>query len=74
MVILESDHTRRELDDLLTRLRPFEQQHRMQSGDFHVRFHAGELGDEAKFFEWSALYDMAGVLRQRLHHLESVAE
>ena len=28
----------------------------MSSAEFYRRFHAGELGDDADMFEWSAFY------------------
>ena len=42
----------------------------MTSADFSRRFHAGELGDEADYFQWSAFHDMAQVLHRRLQNLE----
>ena len=42
----------------------------MSSTQFQQRFHAGQLGDDADFFEWSAFHDMAKNLRQRLAMLE----
>lgn len=69
LIALESGRIRRELDGLRADLSIFEQEHQMSSEDFHTRFHAGELGDAPDFFEWSALYDMAKFLRNRLKSL-----
>jgi len=74
IIALESAHTRQELDDFHVRLIAFEQEYQMKSEDFYVRFHAGELGDAADFFEWSALYDMAEALHARLESLEREVE
>ena len=74
IIALESAHTRQELDGLNASLFAFEQEYQMKSEDFYVRFHAGKLGDEADFFEWSALYDMAEALRARLQSLEREVE
>ena len=66
IIALESAHTRQELKSIHVHLSNFEQEHQMSSEDFYTRFHAGELGDDIDFFEWSALYDMAKSLRKRL--------
>jgi len=58
VIALECAHTRQELKGLHVHLSSFEQEHLMNSEDFYMRFHAGELGDDADFFEWGALYDM----------------
>lgn len=71
MIALEYAQTRRELETFEGFLAGYERQYQMCSRDFYQRFHAGELGDNADYFEWSALYDMAQTLRRRLHALES---
>lgn len=70
IIALESAHTRQRLDDLVADLEPFELRYQMASDEFYERFHNGELGDDADFFEWSALYDMIQALRVRLRNLE----
>ena len=55
--------------DLKTLLQSFETHYQMSSDDFFHRFHKGELGDNADFFEWSATYDMYQVVRKRLAKL-----
>jgi hypothetical protein len=70
IIALESEHARQELDDLVARLIVFEQKYQMQSKDFYTLFHAGKLGDDADYFEWSALHDMAEALHERLQSLE----
>ncbi len=69
VIALESANTRQELKAIHTDLSSFEEEHQMNSEDFHARFHAGELGDNADFFEWSALYDMEKSVRKRLQSL-----
>ena len=69
VITLESTRMRRELESFLTDLRIFEQKYRMSSENFSARFHAGELGDDPDFFEWSALYDMTKTLREHLKNL-----
>ena len=66
IIALERADTHQELAELQARLTAFEQDYQISSADFYRRFHSGELGDDADFFEWSAFYDMAEALRQRL--------
>jgi hypothetical protein len=47
-----------------------EQEHGMASEEFHRRYTEGELGDEAEFVEWNALYKMMSRLRTRLDILQ----
>ena len=47
------------------RLAQFEQQHGMNSQEFAVKFDAGELGDEAHWFEWQYVLEaQQGTQRQ----------
>lgn len=71
---LESAHIHQELNELNVRLATFEQKYKLNSEEFYVRFHAGKLGDDTDFFEWSALYDMGKALRERLQNLECEVE
>ncbi len=66
IIALERADIHQELTELQARLTAFEQQYQISSADFYRRFHKGELGDDADFFEWSAFYDMAETLRKRL--------
>ncbi|MFO1431408.1 MAG: hypothetical protein U1F76_14905 [Candidatus Competibacteraceae bacterium] len=70
IIALENAQTRQDVAALQVRLEAFERDYQMSSEEFYRRFHAGELGDAADFFEWSAFYDMAQTLRQRLQQLE----
>ena len=70
VISLERTRLRQELADLQGRLDAFEQTYHMASADFSRRFHAGELGDEADFFQWNAFHDMAQILHRRLQKLE----
>lgn len=70
IIALENAQIRQELTALQVRLEAFEREYQISSADFYGRFRAGELGDAADFFEWSAFYDMAQILRQRLQQLE----
>ncbi len=73
LIALEHAQAQRELGTIEVSLSTFEQKYRMSSPDFYHRFQGGDLGDEADFFEWSALYGMAEALRQRLQTLEIAA-
>jgi len=39
------------------RLTAFESQYEMESDEFAVKFNAGDLGDDADWFEWQYLLD-----------------
>ena len=73
IIALEDAQARRELNAIKARLDTFEQEYRMSSAEFARRFNEGELGDGAEFFEWSAFYDMAQSLPERLQLLETQA-
>jgi hypothetical protein len=66
---LEVAKAQRELADLEERLKAFEVQYRLPSDEFYRRFRAGEMGDSADMFEWSAFYQMRATVRKRLNAL-----
>lgn len=72
IISLERTRARKELGELQNNLVAFEEEYQMSSVDFYNQFQAGELGDDADFFEWSAVYDMAQSLITRLQMLESL--
>ncbi len=69
LIELERDIAQRDLTELQSCLQSFEANYQMTSDDFFHRFHKGELGDDADFFEWSATYDMCQSVRKRLANL-----
>jgi hypothetical protein len=71
LITLEQDRTRRELTQIEQRLRAFEAQYRVSSDEFQRRFQAGELGDSADMFEWSAFYQMGLSVREQLAELST---
>jgi hypothetical protein len=73
LIELERDKAQRELVEYENLLQSFEQRHRMLSEPFFERFQRGELGDNADFFEWSAVYDMYQSVQTRLSKLSSAA-
>jgi uncharacterized protein YhaN len=58
LVGLEQTRVEQELTRLEERLHKLEAQYHLSSADFYRLFRAGEMGDEADFFEWSAFYQM----------------
>ncbi|XCN71426.1 MAG: hypothetical protein Q3M24_14010 [Candidatus Electrothrix aestuarii] len=58
LIELERETAQHDLAEYKTLLQSFETHHQMSSDDFLRRFHDGELGDDADFFEWSAACDM----------------
>ncbi len=69
LIELERDNAQRDLAEFKTLLQSFETHYKMSSDDFFHRFHKGELGDDADFFEWSATYDMYQSVCKRLSKL-----
>ena len=60
------------LDRYRARLRDFEDRHCMTSEQFSVAFAAGELGDEADWFEWEYILDAYRETRRQLDLLHSL--
>jgi hypothetical protein len=54
------------------RLAAFERQYKMASEDFVVKFNAGELGDDADWFEWQYLLDAYQKTQGQLQLLETI--
>jgi len=73
LLTMEGAKAQRELLDLEERLRVFERQYQLSSDEFQRRFRAGEMGDSADMFEWSAFYQMRTSVRERLAMLRGGA-
>lgn len=71
IISYEIAKTTEELEDLKAEIKGYEAQFQMTSEDFFIKFSAGELGDSADFFEWSALYQMYLRASERLKILKS---
>lgn len=71
IISYEIAKTIQELEELKKELKAYEEQFKMKSGEFFSKFSAGELGDSADFFEWSALYQMYLRASERLNILKS---
>lgn len=56
----------KDLKDIETNIKKFEDKYRLNSEEFIKKFRSGEIGDEMDFFEWASLYDMRERLRNRL--------
>jgi len=69
LIALERGRAQRELEQIEQRLRAFQAEHQLSSNEFHRRFQAGELGDSADMFEWSAFYQMWCSVRDQLTEL-----
>lgn len=52
----------------------FEVKYRMETKDFLVRFEAGQLGDEADFFEWYAFARLLSQWEKSLLSLRSAIQ
>ncbi len=73
LIQLEIDNARCDLAELKASLKSFETRYKMSSENFFDRFHKGELGDEADFFEWSATYDMHRSALERFSKLSGAS-
>ncbi len=60
------------LDEYRRRLAALEAEHKMSSEQFAKRFGAGELGDDAKWFEWEFALDALHETERQLEILASV--
>jgi hypothetical protein len=51
-------------------LNRFETEYKMSSEVFFKKFEAGEIGDDADYFEWAALYENILLYSERIRTLE----
>jgi hypothetical protein len=58
-----------QLAELHEDLAHFEGRYAMTSADFHTRYQAGQMGDDADVFEWNALYKMQSRLADAVNTL-----
>ena len=58
LIHMEQSRLEQEVASLKEKLRVFEERYQLASADFYGRFQAGEIGDDADWFEWSAFYRM----------------
>jgi hypothetical protein len=58
LLSVEIAKAQQEAKNLRSRLVELESQFGMSSADFMQRFQAGDLGDSADMFEWSAFYQI----------------
>lgn len=73
LIKLERDKAQRELMEYQDVLRSFEERHQMPSVLFFERFQRRELGDDADYFEWSAMCDICRSVQERLAALSSAS-
>ena len=71
LVGIERTRAEQELARLEDRLHQFEAQYHLASAKFYAQFRAGEMGDDADFFEWSAFYQMWLSTREQLDWLKA---
>ena len=70
LVGMEQARLEQELVRLEGRLHQLEAQHHLASAEFYRLFRAGEMGDDADFFEWSTFYQMWASTQQQLEVLK----
>ena len=69
----ESELARARRDSFEHACRTFEQQHQMSSRQFMQRFDAGELGDDAQYFDWYAAKRGLDIWARRFQILSGVS-
>ena len=70
LIAMERAHLEAESNSLARQLRALEHRYQLSSEEFYRRFRAGELGDDADLFEWSAFYQMWSSVQDRLNALD----
>jgi hypothetical protein len=76
-IVKSSIQTRRKslefsLRQYRARLDGFERQHQMASEQFATQFDAGELGDDAAWFEWEFVLDAVRETERQLELINSI--
>lgn len=71
LIAMERARFEAESEDLAAQLHEFELRYQIPSADFHRRFQAGTLGDDADLFEWSAIYQLWLAAEENLKALQS---
>lgn len=69
LIAMERARLESEVEDLAAHLDTFEQRYQLSSEEFHRRFQAGAMGDDADLFEWSAFYQMWQSVQEQLEAL-----
>jgi hypothetical protein len=69
----ESELARARRDSFEHACRTLEQQHQMSSTQFMQRFDAGELGDDAQYFDWYAAKRGLDIWARRFRILSGVS-
>ncbi|MBN1877897.1 MAG: hypothetical protein JXA33_26990 [Anaerolineae bacterium] len=59
-----------DLEQVITRLRCFEEQYLWSSEEFWTQYQAGKLDDSEDFLEWNAFYKMYQRILERLRILQ----
>jgi hypothetical protein len=70
---MQEKHLEFNLRKYQDRLAQFEQRHGMSSQEFAAKFDAGELGDEAHWFEWQYILEAQQGTQGQLEFLESIS-
>ncbi|WP_129673527.1 hypothetical protein [Candidatus Chloroploca sp. Khr17] len=71
LIAREQTQAKQALARLAVTLHEFEERYQFSSEDFYRQFQAGELGDEADFFEWSAFYQMWLATQEQINLLNA---
>lgn len=70
LIFYEKFKYQQELKTLVKKLRRYENKYQLKTPEFARRFQSGELGDEADYFEWQALWRIYNRLNEKLEILK----
>ncbi len=60
-------------ENYLKRLKTFEKKHKMKSDEFLKEFNAGNLGDDAQWFDWLFVYDAYNKIVKQKNIIEGLS-
>ena len=60
-------------ESYLNRLRQFEKKHRMKSEEFYQAYTAGNLGDDAEWFDWIFVYEAYNKIMKQKRIIEGLS-
>lgn len=71
LMTFQIEKYRKTLTDINNELIVYEKKYTMLSEECYQRFNAGELGDDADFFDWTGLYENYLLYRKRMAALRN---
>ena len=60
-------------DNYLKRLQEYEKKYKMKNAEFSKAFSAGEIGDDADWFDWIFVYEAYNKITRQIKIIESLS-